>query len=146
MRATPSASPEQGCCARAADGEDEAPQADGHTVANDEKSIDNFHAKGDRLYNVYMRTATKDVVNGLYTVPMLFRDKRINVAFEDASEVIPEIESMAFYHAGYAKPWGKPETFRVGDKSYKLEGSRASKEFFHDVQLSPDRRRCFNGT
>jgi ABC-type antimicrobial peptide transport system permease subunit len=96
---------------------------------SDEKAIDNFHEKSDRLYNVYLRTETKDVVNGLYTVPLIFSDKRINVVFEDASETIPEIEAMAFYHQGYAKPWGKAETFMVGEKSYKLEGSRASKDF-----------------
>ncbi|HZY79314.1 MAG TPA: FtsX-like permease family protein [Cyclobacteriaceae bacterium] len=100
---------------------------------NDEKSIDNFHEKGDRLYNVYMRTATKDAVNGLYTVPVAFNNekKRVYVIFEDARETIPEIEAMSFYHAGYMKPWGKAETFKLGDKAYKFEGSRATKDFFN---------------
>jgi ABC-type antimicrobial peptide transport system permease subunit len=95
----------------------------------DERSIDNFHEKSERLYNVYMRTATKDVVNGLYAVPIIYANNRISVAFEDAPATIPEIETMSFYHAGYLAPWGKAETFKVGDKSYKLEGSRASKDF-----------------
>jgi ABC-type antimicrobial peptide transport system permease subunit len=98
----------------------------------DEKSIDNFHEKGDRLYNVYLRTATKDGVNGLYTVPTVYDDKakRVNIIVEDARQTIPEIEAMSFYHPGYVKPWGKAETFKRGEKVYKFEGSRASKDFF----------------
>lgn len=95
----------------------------------DERAVDNFHAKIDRLYNVYMRTASKDAVTGLYTVPVVYADKRLNVAFEDARESIPEIEAMAFYHPGYARPWGRPETFAAAGKIHKLEGSRANQDF-----------------
>lgn len=97
----------------------------------DERAVDNFHEKRDRLYNVYMRTASKDGVTGLYNVSASYNDtdKRLHIPFEDAGQSIPEIEGMAFYHPGYAKPWGKAETFAVGDKAYKLEGSRASQDF-----------------
>lgn len=95
----------------------------------DERSIDNFHVKGDRLYNVYMRTATKNGATGAYNSPMYRDNMQMHVSIEDAPQTIPDVEAIALYHAGYTPPWGKPETFRVGDKAYKLEGSRATQEF-----------------
>lgn len=95
----------------------------------DERSIDNFHEKGDRLYNVYMRTATKNGATGAYNSPMYRDNMQMHVSIEDAPQTIPDVEAIALYHAGYTPPWGKPETFKVGDKAYKLEGSRATQEF-----------------
>lgn len=97
---------------------------------SDEKSIDNFHEKSDRLYNIYTRTASKSTVTGQYNIPFVFRDNRVFTALDDVVEAVPDVEGVAFYHPGYVRPWGKPETFRVGDKAYKLEGSRASQDFF----------------
>ena len=96
---------------------------------SDEKSIDNFHAKGDRLYNVYMRTESPNGVTGAFNTPRAFTPMRMVMVIEDAPRIIPDVEAVAFYHAGYTAPWGKPETFKLGDKAYKLEGSRASEEF-----------------
>ncbi len=95
----------------------------------DETSIDNFHANSGRLYNIYMRTVAPNGVTGAYNSP-LFRDQNlVHCAVEDAAQTVPDVEAVAMYHAGYTPPWGKPETFKLGDKSYKLEGSRASEEF-----------------
>ena len=95
----------------------------------DEKSIDNFHEKGDRLYNVYMRTSSVGGVTGRYGAPLLFQDKRLGVVIEDAAQSIPDVEAISLYHAGYTPPWGKRETFKLGDKVYKFEGSRANENF-----------------
>jgi putative ABC transport system permease protein len=96
----------------------------------DEYSVDNFHTKSDRLYNIYMTTVSKTGVQGMYNIPRTYDENKLYVLFEDAKDIIPEVEGIAFYHAGYAMPWGKPETFKVGDKVHKLEGSRANQDFF----------------
>ncbi len=96
---------------------------------NDEKSIDNFHANGDRLYNLYMRTESKSGATGDYNDPRAYYDSAVHMLTEGVTESIPEVESVAYYHAGYTMPWGKPETFQVDDIIHKLEGSRANNEF-----------------
>jgi putative ABC transport system permease protein len=95
----------------------------------DEKSIDNFHEKGDRLYNVYMRTSSSNGVTGRYGAPLLLQDKRLGIVIEDAAQSITGVEAVSLYHAGYLPPWGKRETFKLGDKMYKFEGSRANENF-----------------
>ena len=99
----------------------------------DEKSVDNFHEKNDRLYNVYMRTVSSNGVTGALNTPRMIsgteKMRFIMPVIEDAAKTIPEVEAVALYHPAYTPPWGKPETFRLGDKSYKLEGSRANQEF-----------------
>lgn len=95
----------------------------------DEKSIDNFHANSDRLYNLYMRTESPNGVSAKYGGPLMFADKRVGIVIEDAAQSIPGIEAVALYHAGYTPPWGKPETFKSGDEAYKFEGSRANENF-----------------
>jgi putative ABC transport system permease protein len=96
---------------------------------SDEQSIDNFHENGDRLYNVYMRTDSKSGVTGDYNDPRAYYDSAVHMLTEGVEDVIPEVEGVAYYHAGYTRPWGKPETFRVGDVVHKLEGSRANNDF-----------------
>lgn len=96
----------------------------------DERSIDNFQPNGDRLYAMYQTFTTNDNVDGSYTTPISRKpDGRGYIAFADVQQAVPEVEHIAFYATGYELPWGHPETFKVGDKMYKLEGSRASKDF-----------------
>jgi ABC-type antimicrobial peptide transport system permease subunit len=96
-----------------------------------EKLIDNFHVNGDRLYNVYITTQSASGTNGMYTAPIYYdqTQKRSRVHLESVRDVIPEIERIAYYHPGYAMPWGKAETFKVGDKVHRFEGSRANADF-----------------
>jgi ABC-type antimicrobial peptide transport system permease subunit len=96
----------------------------------DEKSIDNFHAKSKSLYTVYLTISSGNNINHTYTTPVSFDNSKISFAFEGIEKSIPEIKREAFYATGYELPWGHPETFRVGEKITKLEGSRAGKDFF----------------
>jgi predicted permease len=95
----------------------------------DEKAVDNFHAKGDQLYNVYMTVRSASGVESVYNTPRRYYDSAVHILYEDAKEVIPEVDGIAYYATGYSMPWGKAETFQVGDKIFKLEGSRASNDF-----------------
>jgi putative ABC transport system permease protein len=98
----------------------------------DEKGIDNFHANGKNLYTVYRAVSSNGNVSGAYNSGLTFTGKanKINFVVEHIGESIPEIKNVTFYATGYELPWGHPETFQVGDKKLKLEGSRASKDFF----------------
>ena len=95
----------------------------------DEKAIDNFHAKGDHLYNVYMNVRSASGVESVYNTPRRYYDSATHVLIDDVKETISEVEGLAYYATGYSMPWGKAETFQVGDKIHKLEGSRASNDF-----------------
>ncbi len=53
----------------------------------------------------------------------------------DVQQAVPEVERISFYATGYELPWGHPETFQVGEKKHKFEGSRASAGFFQRVRL-----------
>lgn len=99
----------------------------------EEWSVDNFHSNGKNLYTVYMTVRSKTgQVQAAYNAPLGFDDKqrRSYCLFEDAKTAIPEVVGIGFYATGYGLPWGHPETFQVGDKLHKLEGSRASEDFF----------------
>lgn len=97
---------------------------------SDERSIDNFNHNGDRLYALYQTFTKGDNVDGSYTTPISGGPQgHAFIAFDDAPKAVPEVEDLAYYATGYELPWGHPETFKVGDKMYKLEGSRASKDF-----------------
>ena len=95
----------------------------------DEKGIDNFHAKGKNIYGVYQTLTVNGKSDGFYITPMQYTDTSRIYPFEDIERYIPEIENVAFYHAGYDLPWGHSETFQVGEKVFKLEGSRANENF-----------------
>jgi ABC-type antimicrobial peptide transport system permease subunit len=95
----------------------------------DERSVDNFHAKADQLYNVYETVNTSNVITGSYNTTIRFTPK-VDVPVADIKGSIPEVENLTFYSTGYELPWGYAETFRVGEKIHKLEGSRAGKDFF----------------
>jgi putative ABC transport system permease protein len=102
----------------------------------DEKGVDNFHAKGDRLYRIYQTMSSNGQVYGNYGTPFLRPSDDLQ-GFEQAlsfgeliKEAIPEIEYATHYAEGYILPWGHPETFQIGEKIHKLEGSRAGADFF----------------
>lgn len=97
---------------------------------NDERSVDNFHANGDHLYNVYETVSANNVITGSYATTYRYKDQRIFIPIAHIKEAVPEVEYINFYATGYELPWGYPETFQVGDKIHKMEGSRASEDFF----------------
>src|ERR1700688_1921085 len=81
-----------------------------------ELSIDSFHANGSRLYAVIERQYYDGKVHGQYSVP--------GVLANEMKKVIPEVE--------YATNFGfnNDNTFRVGNKILKLNGSAADSDFF----------------
>lgn len=96
----------------------------------DEKSVDNFHVNGKNLYTVYETVTTPGKITGSYTTPLRFINQNADFLMDDIKASVPEIKSHAFYATGYELPWGHPETFQVGEKIMKLEGSRAGSDFF----------------
>ncbi|HMG91394.1 MAG TPA: ABC transporter permease [Chryseolinea sp.] len=90
----------------------------------DELRVDNFHSKGDQLYRVYVRRYFGDQINANYNSPALLP--------ETLKEDFPEVENAS----GYAKvlrlsqQGDTYESFLLGDKAYKMRGSRAGKDFF----------------
>jgi putative ABC transport system permease protein len=96
----------------------------------DEKRVDNFHTNGETLFNVYHTVYAGGKVNGNYNSLFTPQNGRARMVLADIKQAIPEIKHMAFYTTGYELPWGHAETFQVGDKLHKLEGSRASEDFF----------------
>ncbi|MBT1696157.1 ABC transporter permease [Fulvivirgaceae bacterium PWU4] len=95
----------------------------------DEKRVDNFHTNGETLYNVYQTIYADGQVNADYSTSYRNREGRSRILIDGVRQAVPEIEHMSFYATGYELPWGHAETFQVGDKLYKLEGSRASEDF-----------------
>ena len=96
----------------------------------DEKSIDDFHRNGKNLYSVYETITTAGRTTGSYATPIQYDSLGSHILLEGMQQAVPEIKYQAFYATGYELPWGHPETFRAGDKLLKLEGSRASEDFF----------------
>ncbi len=97
---------------------------------HDEKSVDNFHTNGKNLYTVYQTTTSAAKVYSTYTTSLKFDMGKADFLLDDIKASIPEIKNEAFYATGYELPWGHAETFQVGDKKMKLEGSRAGSNFF----------------
>lgn len=95
----------------------------------DERSIDNFHDNSENLYNVYYSVKSEDKLEGTYQSPTGYNDERFYTLIEGVKENVPGITRITHYAAGYELPWGYPETFTVGDKMHKLEGSRAGEDF-----------------
>jgi ABC-type antimicrobial peptide transport system permease subunit len=98
----------------------------------DERRVDNFHDDGDNLYAVYETSTANGKLDGSYSASFLIApgSSYPSFALENINKAIPEIKYQAYYATGYELPWGHPETFQVGDKKIKLEGSRAGKDFF----------------
>ncbi|MBS1665626.1 MAG: ABC transporter permease [Bacteroidetes bacterium] len=82
----------------------------------DERSVDNFHAKGDRLYNVFERQYYDGKIESGYFTPGLLAD--------EMKKVLPEVE-MAASHS-----WTGKNTFQVGEKIVKESGTNAGADFF----------------
>jgi len=107
--------------------------------AQDEKAVDNFHANGKKLYVLYQTTTSGEHVNGAYSTPYLLTYQTLNikkreeaaaVGINELKSFVPEAEKMTSYATGYELPWGHSETFQVGEKKQKFDGSRAGKDFF----------------
>jgi ABC-type antimicrobial peptide transport system permease subunit len=96
----------------------------------DERQVDNFHPNGKNLYTVYQTFTVNGKVNSSYSSPLKFVNNKSVFLMEDIKDAIPQIKYETFYATGYELPWGHPETFQVGEKIMKLEGSRASRDFF----------------
>lgn len=97
----------------------------------DERSVDNFHKNGANLYNVYETIHANGEVIGQYnTLHKYDEETGRSLPIADVQATVPEVEKINFYATGYELPWGHPETFQIGGKIHKLEGSRASADFF----------------
>jgi len=83
-----------------------------------ELSVDAFHANGSRLYTVYERQFYDNKVVGQYAVP--------GVLANEMKKVIPEIE----YATSFSFNNNDDNTFRVGNKILKIEGSAADSDYF----------------
>ena len=96
----------------------------------DEKSVDNFHAKGDNLYSLYETYTSNGLPDGDYNSPIRVVNNALQFPLDSARRAIPEIQHVVYYATGYELPWGHAETIRFDDKTIKLNGSRASEDFF----------------
>src|SRR6187402_1547815 len=82
----------------------------------DEKSVDSFHAKGDRLYRVYERQYYDGKIEAGYFTP--------GGLAGEMKKVLPEVEMAAGY------TWSDKSTFQVGNKILKEAGSAAGADYF----------------
>jgi putative ABC transport system permease protein len=81
-----------------------------------ELSIDSFHANDSRLYTVIERQYYDGKIMGQYSVPGVLAD--------EMKKVIPEIQ----YATGFS--YNDKNTFQVGNKILKLEGTSTGADFF----------------
>ena len=81
-----------------------------------ELSIDSFHANNARLFAVVERQYYDGKVQGQYSVPGVLAD--------EMKRVIPEIQ----YATGFS--YNDRNTFQVGEKILKLEGTSTGADFF----------------
>ena len=82
----------------------------------DEKSMDNFHANGDRLYSVFERQYYDGKIFAGYFTPGVLPD--------EMKKVLPEVEMAC------GTNWGENMTFQAGDKILKENGGEAGADFF----------------
>lgn len=82
----------------------------------DEKSMDDFHANGDRLFRIYERQYYDGKIESGYWTP--------GVLPEELKKVLPEVELST------GTTWTGKNTFQVGDKILKELGSSASEDYF----------------
>jgi len=81
-----------------------------------ELSMDQYHANGKRLYSVYETQYVDNKVEGQYSTPGLLP--------EELKKQIPEIE------ASTGISYGEENTFQVGDKILKMNGTDAGADCF----------------
>ncbi|NML23662.1 FtsX-like permease family protein [Pseudoflavitalea sp. G-6-1-2] len=82
----------------------------------DEKSINQFHSNGNRLYTVYEKQYFDNQISGQRNVPgLLARELKKNY---------PDIEYST------AMTWNEQNTFRYGDKILQMPGTYADSDFF----------------
>jgi ABC-type antimicrobial peptide transport system permease subunit len=82
----------------------------------DEDAVDNFHAKGDRLYSVYERQYYDGKIESGHFTPGILPD--------EMKKVLPEVEMASGFNGGDRM------TFQVGDKILKQDGAEAGADFF----------------
>ncbi len=82
----------------------------------DEKSVDGYHANGDRLYRVYERQYYDGKTEGGYYTPGVLAD--------EMKKLLPEVELASGF------TWRDKSTFQVGNKILKEEGSSAGADYF----------------
>jgi putative ABC transport system permease protein len=82
----------------------------------DERSMDNFHANGDRLYTVFERVYMDGKINAGYNTP--------GPLAPELKRLIPEIE----FASGLAMP--DKLSFEAGEKIIKMEGGFADSDYF----------------
>lgn len=97
-----------------------------------EKSIDNFHERGEYIYAVYQTITANGKTDGSYSTPLKLITGQNYPSFllEDIGSAVPQVKRQVYYATGYELPWGHPETFQYREKKLKFEGSRAGKDFF----------------
>jgi putative ABC transport system permease protein len=82
----------------------------------DEKSTDNYHDNGDRLYSIYERQYYDGKIQAGFFSPGVLSD--------ELKKVLPEVEMASGFN------WSSKSTFQVGDKILKEEGRDAGVDFF----------------
>jgi len=82
----------------------------------DERSVDNYHANGDRLFRVMHRQTAEGRTNAGPWAPGLL--------FEELKKKFPEVVSAS----GWS--WEEEHTFAVGEKANKEKGHYAGAEWF----------------
>jgi putative ABC transport system permease protein len=82
----------------------------------DEERVDNFHAKGDRIYSVYERQYYDGKIQAGFFTPGILSD--------EMKKVLPEVEMAS------GMSWIDKNTFQVGDKIMKESGTSAGADFF----------------
>jgi putative ABC transport system permease protein len=82
----------------------------------DERSVDNFHDKLDRLYAVYERQYYDGKVDGLYNTPGLLA--------QEMKKKLPEVEMAS------TVSWQSENTYQAGDKILKEKGRYAGEDIF----------------
>src|SRR5882724_2122064 len=82
----------------------------------DERKVDNFHANGKQLFQVYERQYYDGKIDASYPTQALLA--------QELKRVIPEIQYAS------SLEWNSVNTFESGDKIDKMAGSFASADFF----------------
>ncbi|MBS1661216.1 MAG: ABC transporter permease [Bacteroidetes bacterium] len=96
----------------------------------DEKGVDNFFSNGPNLYTVYKSVKADGHMEGDYSTPRKYTPQVNIFALDGVEQAVPGVKQIGYFATGYELPWGHPETIQVGEKIIKLNGCRASENFF----------------